>query len=183
MSTVSDQPAGAASGFPLPGMDDQRAVVAAAPADSAAQASAQWQTVADLLDTLVNDYEEGLAGPADRGAGPAAGQELQAVLDAFDVVGSAARINAEVLDDLATEITLAQARMTAIWNEYHEERDHPSDVATGLVERRYATRSGREVWGPLDDELAGGATRLRVVSAGPTRQPGDRAAVIPLSRR
>lgn len=164
MSTMSDKPAAltAIADLPRPSFAEQKnAVLGARVADTVAIAD-RWTLVADLLDELITDYDAHVAEGAARAS---TARQLQDVMDAFDVLGAEARTNAEVLDDLATEITIAQARMATIWNEYECDRAQAQAASLGLVERRYAGRAAREVWYPLDGSIESAATSLRPVQA------------------
>lgn len=179
MSTMSDHPAQLHRDEPPP-ISKQREIVLSAEAATTAALGEQWRQVADLLDQLVSDYDDHLESGVDEPARAGARQQLQQVMDAFDVVGASARRNAEVLEDIAAEITIAQARMTSIWNEYEAERAPVhSSIATGLVDRRYTARAAREVWYPLDGAVGVAAARLRPIGSG-----ADHASdsVIPLTR-
>lgn len=179
MSTLSDHPARLPFDPRPPAIDAQRAeVLGVDPRDTAA-ASARWELVADLLDDLVTDYDERLESGASDDDRAAAGAVLQEVMNGFDVVGAVARRNAEVLDELATEITLAQARMNALWNEYTADAAR-ADVPR-LNERRYTMRAAREVWYPLDGDVRAAAATLR--SAPPAASDEADSTVIPLNRR
>ncbi|MFV0534677.1 MAG: hypothetical protein ACK5MR_13600 [Cumulibacter sp.] len=111
-----------------------------------------WERLADLLDVLVDEYEDHLGTDADAIAAQAA---LSDVLDGFDVVSAAARSNAEVLDDLAVDLTLAHARMAAIRRE-SENLSEPAAV------RHSQARADREVQHPLNGSIGEAHDRLRV---------------------
>ncbi|WP_134323275.1 hypothetical protein [Cumulibacter soli] len=111
-----------------------------------------WERLADLLDVLVDEYEHHLGTDADAIAAQAA---LTDVLDGFDVVSASARRNAEVLDDLAVDLTLAHARMAAIGRE-SENLNEPT------ASRHSMARADREVQHPLDGSIGEARDRLRI---------------------
>lgn len=179
---MSDHPAQLRRDDP-PSIAQQRQIVLSAEAANTAELGERWREVADLLDELVADYDEHLESEPDAPARAGAGAQLQRVMDAFDLVGAAARHNAEVLEDLASEITIAQARMTSIWSEYESERaPMHSRIATGLLDRRYSTRAAREVWYPLDGAASSAAARLHAFDAAEAHEPVSES-IIPLTRR
>ncbi|WP_153503070.1 hypothetical protein [Cumulibacter manganitolerans] len=169
-----------------PQIGAQRDALAAARPARTAQVGEQWELVADLLDELVSRYDDLLEDGPSAQTATAAGAALQDVMDAFDVLGAVSRHNSEVLDDVATELTIAQARMTTIWSDYEAERA-AGELAqrAGSIERRYTARAAREVWYPLDGHIADAARRLRQAPARPG-QPATGAScssVVPLPRR
>lgn len=147
----------------VPGVREQRDQILSSPAQDTGRIAASWHAVADLLDELVADYEDhleaGVAGPAST----AAAMTLCRILDGFDVVSAAARRNSEVLDDLATEMTIAQARMATIWNELEAERLQTEHRGSAALERGYAARAAREAWYPLLADLAAAGRRLQIL--------------------
>lgn len=148
---------------PVPTVREQRDQILASSAQDTGRAAVGWYRIAELLDELVADYEDHLETAAGDHASTAAAMTLCKVLDGFDVVSAAARRNGEVLDDLATEMTLAQARMTTIWNELEAERQAPGRRDPAALERGYAARAAREAWYPLMADLTAAERRLQLL--------------------
>jgi hypothetical protein len=147
----------------IPSVTRQYQDVMSCSAGETGQVAVTWQQLAELLDELVTQYDEhlecGHRGESDRAAADA----LSDVLDGFDVAAAVARGNAEVLDDLATEITIAQARMRAIWNEMEADLAGQTPLSAVALERSYSARAAREAWYPLDGDLTAARDRLQVV--------------------
>lgn len=187
MSTMSDEQGWAGHDAPPPlAISAQRKVVLDFEAGETALLGARWREVADLLDAVVADYEEHLENGACAAQRADAGHALEQVMAAFDIASATARHNADVLDDAASEITLAQARLGAIWREYESERGAASPAASERTDRRFGMRSAREVWYPLDGAIAEASARLRPVALlefPDVDQDSANRAVIPLIRQ
>ena len=150
---------------PAPPVSRQHEQILAGSATDTGRVALTWQQLAGLLDDLVTHYDRCLesATGTSNAADPALAETLADVLDGFDVAAAAARRNADVLDDLATEITIAQARVSTIWNELQSDRLRRPRVPAAVLERSYTLRAAREAWYPLNGDLMSARDRLQVV--------------------
>lgn len=145
----------------------QRADVMGLSADASTQLSAGWQQIAAWFEDTASAYDATLELLArSPGASPEVQDALEVALAAFDRAGDVAHRNSLVWDDVATEVTLAQARMSVIWVEYQDEL-RTRGVAGGQLSERYSSRSAREVWLPVQAEMHAAGERIQDIGPFP----------------
>lgn len=148
----------------VPRVGRQHEQILAVPAEDSGRVAGIWRQLAELLDDLVAVYDDRLAVSPTSAWSQAAAQTLGDVLDGFDVAAAVARSNAEVIDDLATEITIAQARMSAIWRDMQNENRNRTGPGDASLEHSYSARAARDAWYPLTGVLATAHEQLQIVS-------------------